>query len=172
MHVAHQAMRQPGPRLAAEPDDSGHKPGLISNDARKEKSLGGGLHLGNVGHEALGGTLVRPQKRRRRQWVDFARVLNLYPGSGSRPRVGVCGAARGRSQVVAHLRVLWNLTSPVDDTATPGGYVSGERSPPPTQRPTTRTQGREVVPAHRRPNRPTPANRDSTAPPDRPRYPV
>ncbi len=43
---------------------------------------------------------------------------------GSRPRVGVCGAARGRSQVVALLRVLWNLTSPVDGTATPGRHMS------------------------------------------------
>jgi hypothetical protein len=45
---------------------------------------------------------------------------------GSRPRVGVTSAARGRSQVVARLRVLWNHTSPVDGTATPGRYVSPE----------------------------------------------
>jgi hypothetical protein len=116
-----QAIRRP----AAEPEHSGHKPGLISNDARKGESAAlppdGRLHPGNVGHEALGGALARPQKRRGRQWVGCA--SGPQPSCqvrGSRPRVGDTSAARGRSQVVARLRVLWNLTSPVDETATPG----------------------------------------------------
>ncbi len=135
-----QALQRPGPRPAAEPENSGHKPGLISNDARGK--VGGTPtgwsppHLGGFGHEALGGTLVRPQKRHGRQWIDSA--PGPQPSTqvrGSRPWVGVGSAARGRSHVVARLRVLWNHTSPVDGTATPGRYG-----------PVKSHQGREAAP--------------------------
>jgi hypothetical protein len=52
---------------------------------------------------------------------------------GSRSRDGVPAPPGAVLLVVARLRVLWNLTSPVDDTATLGRLVSVKRSPTPNQ---------------------------------------
>jgi hypothetical protein len=117
-------MRRLGASPAAEPDSSGHKPGLISNDARNGRSAEGRLHLGNVGHEALGGALVRPQKRRGRQWVDFARVLNLQSRFGDQGLGLAFAAPPGAVVQVRTLAGDLDTTPQGSQGATPGRHVS------------------------------------------------
>jgi hypothetical protein len=77
-------------------------------------------HPGQLGRDALGSAPARPQKRRRRQWVDFARVLNLSSRFGDQGPGMALVAPPGAVLLVRTLLGDLDLTRRGSDTATPG----------------------------------------------------